>query len=125
MGQGRQSFTEPTKKTPLASRCPKFLAELLDKSKSHRVDHGFGGPPPKIGGGGALPIFWKCGLTCLGAPVVPFYRLFMGEGSPTKIDYRKKLFFGRLKKRFFTLPTRMDVFENPQFPKSPYGCRDV
>ncbi|CAJ1373465.1 unnamed protein product [Effrenium voratum] len=28
--QGLQSFTEPTKKTPLASRCPKFLAEFED-----------------------------------------------------------------------------------------------
>ena len=26
---------------------------------------------------------------CLGPPVVPFYP-FLGEGSPTKIDYRKK-----------------------------------
>ena len=28
-------------------------------------------------------------LTILGPPVVPFY-LFLGEGCPTKIDYRKK-----------------------------------
>ena len=27
----------------------------------------------------------------LGPPVVPFLTLFLGEGSPTKIDYRKKL----------------------------------
>ena len=26
---------------------------------------------------------------CLGSPVVPFYP-FLGEGSPTKVDYRKK-----------------------------------
>ena len=27
----------------------------------------------------------------LGPPVVPFLSPFLGEGSPTKIDYRKKL----------------------------------
>ena len=26
----------------------------------------------------------------LGPPVVPFYPLLLGEGSPTKMDYRKK-----------------------------------
>ena len=26
----------------------------------------------------------------LGPPVVPFYRFFLGEGSPIKIDYRKR-----------------------------------
>ena len=30
-------------------------------------------------------------LNYIGPPVVPFYRFFFGwEGSPTKVDYRKK-----------------------------------
>ena len=29
-------------------------------------------------------------IPVLGPPVVPFYRFFLGEGSPTKIDYRKR-----------------------------------
>ena len=29
-------------------------------------------------------------MSCLGPPVVPFLTPFLGEGSPTKIDYRKK-----------------------------------
>ena len=32
------------------------------------------------------------GVSFLGPPVVPFYRSFLGEGSPTKIDYRQKEF---------------------------------
>ena len=47
-----------------------------------------------LGKAGALQSFLLNTLTgthaILGPPVVPFYQLFPGEGSPTKIDYRKK-----------------------------------
>ena len=39
-----------------------------------------------------LPIAWRFGFgfqPLLGPPVVPFYP-FLGEGSPTKVDYIKK-----------------------------------
>ena len=44
---------------------------------------------------GEIPQNWQhvplfCMFQWLGPPVVPFYP-FLGEGSPTKIDYRKKL----------------------------------
>ena len=52
--------------------------------------------PEELIGQGYVPwsrdLFTGVGLKedQLGPPVVPFLTLFMGEGSPTKIDYRKK-----------------------------------
>ena len=46
----------------------------------------------EVGARGSLGCGWLCsklGLPDLGPPVVPFYPS-LGEGSPTKIDYREK-----------------------------------
>ena len=41
------------------------------------------------GSAGRLPISLPIICVCLGPPVVPIYPL-LGEGSPTKINYRRK-----------------------------------
>ena len=52
----------------------------------------------------------------LGPPVVPFYP-FLGEGSPTKIDYRKKGYpYVNLSTKGPSLCTNLLDDVNPQFP---------